>query len=448
MTPPDGPVLTAVLLAIAACTLLNAFFTLAEVSLVTIRNSRLQQLVAEGADGGGGAGVQDLLRRPARLVATVQVGITLASFAVAALAAATVAPACAPWLRRHHVPHERPLAAVGLTLLFALLTIVLGEIVPRSIALRDPERVALRVQRPLRVWIALLAPLAALALRLSNLVVRPFGLSATFAAPLITEEELRALVEAGAQSGAIEEDERQIIRNVISFGDREARQVMTPRIDIRAAAVSEGLPALLQVVMDSGHSRIPLYEGSVDAIVGVVHAKDLLPALARGEGDVDLRALMRPPLVVPENRPVAELLDEFRRARVHLAVVQDEYGGTAGLVTLEDLLEELVGEITDEYDVESPPVQVIGPDESLVDGRTGIAALNARMGLALPEEDFDTVGGFVFGLFGRQPARGESVRYEGTEFTVEKTSGRRVLQIRLRRLPDAETDKSAVNHAD
>jgi putative hemolysin len=411
MTSPDGPVLMVILLAIVGCILLNAFFTLAEVALVTVRNSRLQQLVAEGADGGGGAGVQDLLRRPTRLVATVQVGVTLASFAVASLAAATLAPAWAPWLRRHHVPHELRVAATLLTLLFALLTIVLGEIVPRSIAQRDPERVALRVQKPLRVWIALLSPLAAFALWLSNLVVRPFGLTASFAVPLITEEELRALVEAGAQSGAIEEEERQIIRNVISFGDREARQVMTPRIDIKAAAVFEGLPALLKIVMESGHSRIPVYETSVDAIIGIVHAKDLLPALARSDQSVELQTLIRPPLIVPENRPVASLLDEFRRTHIHLAIVQDEYGGTAGLVTLEDLLEELVGEIADEHDVEEASVQVIGP-----------------------QEDFDTVGGFVFGLFGHRPARGESVRYENLEFTVEKIAGRHVQQIRLRRL--------------
>ncbi len=154
-----------------------------------------------------------------------------------------------------------------------------------------------------------------------------------------------------------------------------------------------------------------------------------------------------PPLVVPENRPVARLLDEFRRAHVHLAVVQDEYGGTAGLVTLEDLLEELVGEIPDEYDVEETAVRVIGPGESLVDARMGIEALNARMGLSLPQEDFDTVGGFVFGLFGRRPSRGESVRHGGVEFTVEETAGRRVQHIRLRRLSSPDTPESEPDYA-
>ena len=434
MTSRDGYAL----LAIFVFTLVNAFFTLSEVALVTVRNARLHQLVAEGEDAGGAGGVQDLLRRPTRLVATVQVGITLAAFAVAATAAATLAPDGAPWLRRHHVPHEVRTATVLLTLFFALWTIALGEIVPRSVALRDPERIALRVQRPLRLFMTLLTPLANIALGLSNLVVRPFGLAATFAAPLITEEELRTLLEAGTQSGAIEEDEKQIIRNVISFGDTDVRQVMTPRIDIRAADLAAGLPALLDTILASGHSRIPVYETSVDAILGTIHAKDLLPALARGEPATDLRALLRPPLLVPENRRVDELLDEFRRQNTHLAIVQDEYGGTAGLVTLEDLLEELVGDIQDEYDTEEVPVRVIGPDTSLVDARLGIDDLNEQMGLSLPREDFDTIGGFVFGLLGHQPVRGERVRYDGLEFVIEKTLGRRVQQIRLTRLPAGE----------
>ena len=436
MTSRDGYAL----LAILVFTLLHAFFTLAEVALVTVRNARLQQLVAEGHDAEEAGGVQDLMRRPTRLVATVQVGITLAAFAVAATAAATLAPDWAPWLRRHHVPHELRVAAVFLTLFFALLTIALGEIVPRSVALRDPARIALRVQRPLRLCMAVFTPLADIALGLSSLAVRPFGLMATFAAPLITEEELRTLLEAGARSGAIEEDERQIIRNVISFGDTDVRQVMTPRIDIKAADVAAGLPALLHVIMDSGHSRIPVYEGSVDAILGTIHAKDLLPALARGEHTANLRALLRPPLLVPENRRVDDLLDEFRRTSSHLAIVQDEYGGTAGLVTLEDLLEELVGDIQDEYDTEEAPVRVLGPDVSLLDARLGIDDLNEQMGLALPREDFDTVGGFVFGLCGHQPVKGERVRYDGLEFVIEKTDGRRVQQIRLTRLPPGELE--------
>ncbi len=384
-----------------------------------------------GRDAGAAGRAQHLMRQPTRVVATVQVGITLASFGVAAIAAATLAPDLAS-----HMPLGLPwqpvrVMVILLTLAAALFTIIVGEIVPRSVALRRPRQTAMLVARPMRFFIIVFAPLAGIALGLSNLIVRPFGLTATFAAPMITEEELRTLLEASAQSGAIEEDEREIIRNVISFGDTEVRQVMTPRIDIQAVDIGAGLPAILEVIVESGHSRIPVYEGSVDAILGIVHAKDLLPALARGQRELDLRSVMRLPLIVPENRRVDELLDEFRRSSVLLAIVQDEYGGTAGLVTMEDLLEELVGDIQDEYDQEETLLQMLEPGVYRVDARMGIDDLNEQLELGLPHEDFDTVGGFVFGLLGRQPEVGASVHYEGMEFVVEKTDGRRVDKIRL-----------------
>jgi len=427
------------LLALFFLTLLNGFFTLAEVALNTVRNARLQDLIEEGGSDAQAAGsAQQLVRQPTRVVATVQVGITLASFAVAATAAATLAPDLALQLPVHLTPHPVRVMTVVMTALAALITIVVGEIVPRSVALRRPDQVALLIARPLRFFMALFAPLAWIALVLSNLLVRPFGLTATFAAPMITEEELRALLEASAQSGAIEEDEKEIIRNVISFGDTDVRQVMTPRIDIRALDIGGGLPALLDLIMESGHSRIPVYEGSVDAIIGIVHAKDLLPALARGERVVDLRAVMRLPLIVPENRRVDELLDEFRRSSVQLAVIQDEYGGTAGLVTIEDLLEELVGEIQDEYDQEDPMLLALERGVWRIDARMAIDDLNDHLDLDLPHDDFDTVGGFVFGQLGRQLEEGESVHYQALEFVVEKTDGRRVDKLRLIMRPGDE----------
>ena len=428
------------LLALLLLTLLNAFFTLAEIALTTVRNARLQELMEAGGQGADAAGsAQILLRQPTRVVATVQVGIHLASFGVAAIAAAVLAPDWAAHVPPRWTHHPVRLMTVTLTLLAALLTIVVGEIVPRSVGLRRPDAAALWVARPLRFFIVFFAPLATFALWLSGLLVRPFGLTATFAAPMITEEELRAMVEASAQSGAIEEDEKEIIRNVISFGDTDVRQVMTPRIDVKAIDVGAGLPALLELIVESGHSRIPVYENSVDSIVGIVHAKDLLPALARGERVLDLHPLMRVPLMVPENRRIDDLLDEFRRSSVQLAIIQDEYGGTAGLVTVEDLLEELVGEIQDEYDQENAQFHAVEPGVYRIDARMAIAALNDLLDLDLPHEDFDTVGGFVFGQFGRQPEIGEAVQYENLNFTVDKTDGRRVDEITLTVLPGSST---------
>lgn len=439
MNSQDAPALIVILL----LTLLNAFFTLAETALLTVRNVRLQQMIAEGgAQTANAGGVNDLMRQATRVGATVQVGITLASFAVAALAAATLAPDVARAFHRWGVPHDTRLAGTALTLAAALVTIVIGEIVPRSVALRHPERVALAIQTPLRLCMVLFAPLASVALGLSNALVRPFGLSATYATPILTEEELRHLLDVGAEAGAIEEDEKQIIRNVISFGDTDVRRVMTPRTEMQAGAIGLELPELLELIVDSGHSRIPIFEGSVDNVIGIVHVKDLLPFLARGQRAVDLRGVMRLPLLVPENKPIDELLEELRRSNIQLAIVQDEYGGTAGLVTIEDLLEELVGEIKDEYDTDEPDtdepsIKTLDANTALIDGRTGIDDLNEQMGLALPHEDFDTVGGFVFGLFGRQPGEGDAVGHDGMEFVVTKTDGRRIHEVRLCRRAEA-----------
>lgn len=439
------------LVAILLLVVLNGFFTLAETALLTVRNTRLQRMIAAGdAETGTASTVQTLMRQATRVGATVQVGITLSSFAMAALAATTLAGDVAKQFHRWHVPHDEISAHIIVILAAALFTISVGEIIPRAIALRRPEQTALAVQAPLRVFMALFAPLAGIALALSHAIVRPFGLSATFAAPVMTEEELRTVLEAGARSGAIEEDEKEIIRNVISFGDTDVRQVMTPRTDVKAIGMPDGLAALLDLIMASGHSRIPVFEGNIDAVVGIIHAKDLLPLLARGEHDMDFRTVMRAPLFVPENKRIDELLDEFRRSNIQLAIVQDEYGGTAGLVSIEDLLEELVGDIQDEYDQDDPDAQrsalvSLDSQNTLVDGRMAIDDLNEQMGLSLPRDDFDTVGGYVFGIFGRQPSEGESVRCGDLEFTVTKSDGRRIQEVRLTRCSgeDAESPDDA-----
>ncbi len=445
MNPQDRYALLAAFL----LTLFNAGFTLAETALVTVRNTRLAQIVTEGgSDAANATQAQALMRQPARVVATVQVGITLATFAVAGLNAAVLAPHLRPLLARWHVPHALGVATISLLLGAALLTIAIGEIVPRSIALRRPEKIVLALSGALRFFMTLFAPLASIALGLSHLLLRPFGLAATFAAPVMTEEELRTLIEAGARSGAIEEDEKERIRRVISFGDTEVRQVMTPRISIKAGDVSMSLSHLLGLVMESGHSRIPVYEGTVDAIIGIVHAKDLLPLLASGETHPDLRAVMRAPLLVPENRLVDDLLDEFRRSRTQMAIIQDEYGGTAGLATIEDLLEELVGEINDEYDsgnagVDTPPLQTLDASTFLVDGRMAINDLNDLLALSLSDEDYDTLGGYVFGLFGHQPNVGETLAADTLRFTVTRTDGRRIEEVRLERLDLGAAESAA-----
>jgi putative hemolysin len=324
------------------------------------------------------------------------------------------------------------IALVAVTVPVALLTLVIGEIAPKSLAVRHPERFALIAVYPIRWLQVLLTPAVVVLTFLSNTVVRPFGGTAHFTTPAVNEEELKILVEAGEEQGVLEPEATEMIHSILDFGDTVVRKVMTPRIDLTAMDVNAPMPDLILLVFQSGHSRIPVYEDDLDSIVGIVHAKDLLALPTDGSRDaVPIRSVMRPPYFIPETKKIDELLKEFRRSKQQLAIVRDEYGVTSGLVTIEDLLEEIVGDIQDEYDVEEPMVQVIDAHTTILDGRLGLSEVNDRMGLELPEDEADTIGGFVFGLLGHQAEQNEHVEWQHLDFIVEATDGRRITKVRL-----------------
>jgi putative hemolysin len=427
------------ILAILVCTLLNFFLSLAETSLNSLRSSRLQQY-AQGEHDGDEAfnveAIQALLRYPTRFVAAVQIGITILSLSAAAVAIAVLAPDLALFLHHFHVHHNIRIAVVALVAVVALLTLVIGEVVPRAVAVHSSERIALQVAEPLRWLERFERPLVATVLGLSNLILRPFGMSAAFSAPIVTEEELKTLLDTSERQGVIEEDEKEMLRNVISFGDTEVHSVMTPRIDLKAAQIGTTVAELIHLIIKCGHTRIPIYEGTVDRIVGVVLAKDLLMPLLEGRKDEDVSKFIRPAYFVPENKRVDELLEEFRRSNLQFAVVQDEYSGTAGLATIEDLLEEIVGEIQDEYDAEEQLIVVAEDGTADADGRASLSDVNETMDLELPTDDYDTIGGFIFGMFGRPPLTGEQIDYELVRFHVTKSNGRRVQRVSIEKLPD------------
>ncbi len=433
--------------AILVCTLLNFCFSLAEAAVVTISTNRLRHITRENDENLASAdAIRWLVSEPTRVFAAVQLGLTVLSLTSAAIAAVSIAPGLASWLEAHHVGHPMDVAVIILVTLIAILTLVVGEIVPRAIALRNPERVALVVAGPLRWLEAIERPAVMVILWLSNLIVKPFGLTASFNAPVITEDELRTLLEASSKEGVIQEDEKEMLHNVISFGDTLIHKVMTPRVHIKAIEVRQPLEKLINLIVDHGHSRIPVYQDSIDNIIGIIHAKDLLPSLSKGERIMEIGKLTRAPIFVPEQMRTDELLDQMRRSNAQIAIVQDEYGGTAGLVTIEDLLEEIVGEIQDEYDVEEP--RIARDDETgaaIVDARLPIDDINEELDLDLSTTDFDTIGGLVFGLFGRPPLVGDSITtLTGpnddieVEFTIVKADGRRLQTIRIETRPHEE----------
>jgi CBS domain containing-hemolysin-like protein len=369
--------------------------------------------------------VRRLLEDPGRLLTTLLFGDNIVNV-VATVLATSVLIAVFGWQRGVLY------AIVGVVL--ALL--VIGEIVPKTVAVKYADRLSLSLARPLAAVIAVLSPLLWLLSALGSIVVRPLGGRVNLTSPLVTEEEIRELVKVGEEEGVIQEDEREMIHSIFEFGDTVAREVMVPRIDMVCVADTDTIGAALRVIRTEQHSRLPVYHGTIDQVVGIVHVKDLLTALQDGREEAPVKETARPAYFIPESKPLDSLLRELRRRKTQMAIVVDEYGGTAGLVTTEDLLEEIVGPILDEYDVEEKLLEVVNESVALIDGRASLEEVNDALKLDLPVGEVDTVGGFIYSLLGHVPAQGESVTYDGVELFVERLEGHRVARVRLtKRVP-------------
>ena len=437
------------LLFIAILTVLEGFFVASEIALVSIRRSRVEQLVEEG--NRGARRVRKLLDDPGRFLAVAQIGLTFLGFFASAYAAVSLTDRLTGLLEGVAALHEYAagISLVIVTVLLAVFTIVFGELVPKTLALAFPERFALAVSRPIDIIGRLLGPLVALLTGITRAVTRPFGADPTRESQ-ITAEELRLIVERGGQQGVLEAEEEQMINAVIELGERRLHEVMVPRIDIVALPVAATLEEAIDTIVEEGHSRVPVYQESIDEIVGILYAKDLLPYLkTSAEPRPAIRAILRTPVFAPESMSIDDLLHEFQRKKVHIAIVLDEYGGTAGLVSIEDLLEEIVGEIQDEYDVEEEMVVRLSDDEIRIDGRVAVDELAELFDTAFEledEDEYDTVGGLVFHRIGRVPVPGDQVEVDGLRLTVESTDGRRVgkvLAIREHRAKDDLDDDEA-----
>ena len=326
------------------------------------------------------------------------------------------------------------------TLLMALGLFVFGRLVPEAIAVRHAEPLALALVRPMHAVSLLLAPLVRFAVLLSNALSIPFGGQKRESATLVTEEEIKTMVDAGEEEGLIEIGEKEMILSVLDFGDTVAREVMVPRIDIVSIDVSMPFDDALVATVRAGHSRIPVHTGNIDDIVGMLYAKDLLRAVADGHSP-DIRSILRKVIFTPESKPVNDLLQDLQKSRVHMCVVIDEFGGTAGLVTIEDILEEIVGEIQDEFDTEEPKYVALA-DGSGYDFNAGVhiddvaELLHAR----LSNDTSDTLGGYIYDQLGKVPAPGDRVRSDGLTMEVLHVRDQRILKVRVTHVPSENKD--------
>ena len=399
--------------------ILSAFFSAAESALTSLSRLRVSRMVEQKIVGA--RLVRRLKENPSEFLSTILIGNNLVNVAAAALATSIAI----------RFLEARGWGNIGVAIGVAtgamtFLILVFGEITPKTVAIANAEKVSIFVA-PIVIFLQpVLKPIAYFV----GFISRPFILflrgKTPEKGPFITEEEIRMILAAGEKEGVLEKDERAMITSIFEFEETVVREVMTPRPDITAAEAGRSREEIINVILESGHSRIPIYEINLDNVIGVIYAKDLLRS-----GDDKIKDALRPAIFVPETKKIADLMHEMQAARTHFAVIVDEYGMTSGVVTLEDLIEEIVGEIHDEF--ERDEKMIVRPDQNtiIVDGRLSVPDLNDQLELNLSEEEYDTIGGFVFGQLGKAPSVGDVVRYENLLISVERIHRRRISRIKI-----------------
>jgi putative hemolysin len=417
------------LLAVAVLILLNAFFVAGEYALVTARKTRIQELVQQG--NRRARAVLKIVADPPRFIAAMQLGVTATSLAIGALGEQALAQVLDPILA----------SVIAFALAFLIITflhVVVGELVPKGVALGHAETTALAVSAPVRGFFVVLKPLIWVLQRSTEVILRALGLQPPGGEmEVYSEAELKMLLSRSTEEGELQQQEQEMLYKVFDFADKEVSAVMVPRPEVVALSVELPPEEALAAVIESPYTRYPVYRGAIDEVVGVLHVRDLFSALVdRGIAGVQLEQLLRPAHIVPETKDLAALLTEFRRTNQHLAIVVDEYGELEGIVTLEDLLEEIVGEIEDEFDLPDESIERLEDGRMRIHGTFPIDDFNEQFGQSLPIEDFHTIGGFVFGLLGHAPEPNDEVEHDGCRFKVLEVEGSRIERLEVDFSPD------------
>jgi putative hemolysin len=423
--------------------LINAFFAMSEIAIISLNDTKIEKMAEEGHRKA--KLIKKLTKDSSSFLSTIQIGVTLAGFLTSASAAQSFATmiANALYARWTVLPYSFILgiATVIITIIVSYFSLVLGELVPKKIAMQKPERVSFAVAKTLLVFSKIVKPFVKILSLSTNGVVRLFGLDPNAGDEVVTEEEIRMMVDVGEEKGVIESEQKEMINNIFEFDDIDVADIMTHRTDMECIEVDEPLQAILPIAIESGHSRIPVYDDDPDNIIGVVYVKDLLPYVGKEiPKSKTLRHIMRKAMYVPETKQCGELFNEMTEKKIQMAIVIDEYGGTAGIVTLEDLLEAIVGNIQDEYDNEDEEISAIDENTFTIDGITDIEEVEEELGVKLPEGDYDTLGGFIISLLGFLPEDGamNTVEYENMEFTVLNVEDRRIGRVKVHITPKTE----------
>jgi len=415
---------------------LNAFFAASEIALISLNDNKIKAMADEGHKKA--VLLRNLLSEPSRFLATIQIGITLAGFLASAFAAESFAGRLASYLYAAKVP--LPLKTLELfsviliTLLLSYFTLVLGELVPKRLALQKAEPIAMFAVVPLTLLSRISSPFVKFLTVSTNTLVRLAGVDPNDKKEEVTEEEIRMMVDVGNENGTIQETERLMINNIFEFDNKTVSDIMTHRSHVAGVSVDMPIHEVIRLVNIEKYTRLPVFEGSMDNIVGILHVKDLLDLMERGgESDSSVREILRQPHFVPTSQKIDLLFKELQKNKIHIAIAVDEYGGTAGIVTIEDLLEEIVGNIFDEHDEDDKGIEQINTNTYMVNGIVHLRDLREQFQIPFPYEEYDTLSGFLVGQLGRIPAPGENpiVEYGDAVFKVEEVDERRISKVKI-----------------
>ncbi|HWQ89876.1 MAG TPA: hemolysin family protein [Desulfitobacteriaceae bacterium] len=430
-------------LLIALLTLVNAFFAAAEIAIVSMNKNKIRHLAEEGDKKA--LLLDKLMREPTKFLSTIQVGITFAGFFSSAYAATSISGELALVLQKINLPYSQDLALILVTLILSYVILVFGELYPKRLAMRKAEAIALFAVKPVLFIMKAAVPFVKLLSLSTNLLIKITGIDSSDLEEKVSREEIRSLVEVGQEHGAINETEKEMIDSIFEFDNKLAKQIMTPRTEVYSINLEKPLNEYLDELLEERYSRIPVFKGDSDNIVGILNMKDyFMEARKSGFDNVDIESIIRPAYFIPERKNIDELFKELQNSKNHIAILIDEYGSFSGIVTMEDLIEEVMGKIQDEYDVEDVDIKKIDDNTYLIKGIISIAELNDRMCLNLDEEteDYDTLGGLLITLVGHIPVEGEEciVEYDDIVFKVEEVKGKRIEKVKIS-LRKPEKDK-------
>ncbi|WP_373598853.1 HlyC/CorC family transporter [Paraclostridium bifermentans] len=396
----------------------SGFFSASETALMSLSKIRIRHMQEEGVKGANLVG--KLTADSGKLLSSILVGNNIVNIAATSLSTSL-------FITLLNGPEGVPVATAVMT----ILVLIFGEITPKTIAANNSEKVAILVSKPIKLIIVVLTPIVWVFNIITNIIFKLFGIKTNIGQPYITEEELKTMVNVGHEEGVLEIEERQIINNVFQFGDMQAKEAMVQRLDMVAINAEDSYEDVISIFKEEQFSRMPVYEESVDDIIGIVNIKDIVFLSEEEINNFNIKNYVREAFFTYEFKKITELLEEMKKDKSQMAIVVDEYGGTAGLITIEDLVEEIVGEIDDEYDEDDEDIQVIKEDEYIVDGGKKISEVNELIGTNLESEEFDSIGGFIIGYLKRLPEENEVIEVDNVRLCIESLDKNRIKKIRV-----------------